>query len=90
MDSPEARILDHENRIHNLETEVHDLRTLTEAVAVTNNNVKALQYQVRELRDDLSVIADKPRRALDTFFTAVITSGVSLALGFILAKIIGG
>ena len=56
MDSLPAKVMEHdakikgvEHRVKDLEIEVHDLRELTKAVAVTNSNVKQLSNQFDEL-----------------------------------------
>ena len=84
----DAKIKGVEHRVKNLETEVHDLRELTKAVAVTNANVKQLSTQFDELHQDVKELKDIPASRWDKIVTAIITGVVGALIGAILALVI--
>ena len=84
----DAKIKGVEHRVKNLETEVHDLRELTKAVAVTNANVKQLSTQFDELHQDVKELKDIPASRWDKIITAIITGVVGALIGAILALVI--
>lgn len=95
MDSLPARVMEHdakiksvEHRVKNLESEVHDLRELTKAVAVTNSNVKQLSNQFDELHQDVKELKQIPASRWDKAITTIITSVVGALIGAFLALII--
>lgn len=95
MDSLPSKVMQHDTRIkslehraENLENEVHDLRALTEAVAVTNANVKQLSNQFEELHQDVKELKEIPASRWDKVITAIITGVVGTLIGAILALII--
>ena len=66
MDSLPSKVMEHdakiksvEHRVKDLENEVHDLRELTKAVAVTNSNVKQLSNQFDESVEFVQSIFDE-------------------------------
>lgn len=90
MDSLLAKVMEHdaqikgaERRINNLETEVHDLRALTEAVAVTNTNVEQLSNKVVELHQDVKELKEVPANRWEKLVTTVITGIVGALIGAI-------
>lgn len=94
MDSLPAKIMEHdakikslEHRAKNLETEVHDLRELTKAVAVTNSNVKQLSSQFDELHQDVKDLKEIPANRWNIAITAIITGVVGALIGAILALV---
>lgn len=95
MDSLPSKVMEHdakiksaEHRIKNLETEVHDLRALTEAVAVTNANVEQLSNQFVELHQDVKDIKERPANLWSKVVTAIITGVVGTLVGALLALVI--
>ena len=95
MDSLPAKVMEHdakikavEHRVKDLEIEVHDLRELTKAVAVTNSNVKQLSSQFDELHQDVKELKEIPANRWDKIITAIITGVVGTLIGAILAMII--
>ena len=95
MDSLPAKVMEHdakikgvEHRVKNLENEIHDLRDLTQAVAVTNSNVKQLSSQFDELHQDVKELKEIPSNRWDKVVTAIITGVVGALIGAILALII--
>ena len=95
MDSLPSKVMEHdakikgiEHRVKDLENEVHDLRALTEAVAVTNANVKQLSSQFDELHQDVKELKDIPANRWDKIITAIITGVVGALIGAILALIL--
>ena len=77
-----------EHRTENLENEVHDLRALTEAVAVTNSNVKQLSTQFDELHKDVRELKQIPANRWNSIITAIATGIAGALVGAILALII--
>lgn len=95
MDSLPAKVMEHdakikavEHRVKDLENEVHDLRELTKAVAVTNSNVKRLSDQFDELHQDVKELKEIPANRWDKVITAIITSIAGAIIGAILALIL--
>ena len=94
MDSLPSKVMEHdakikgmEHRVKDLENEVHDLRDLTKAVAVTNANVEQLSGQVIELHQDVKEIKEIPSNRWEKVVTAIITGAVGILIGFISAFI---
>ena len=95
MDSLASKVMEHdvkingvEQRVKGLENEVHDLRELTKAVAVTNANVKQLSSQFEELHQDVKELKEIPANRWDKIITAIITGVVGALIGAILALVI--
>lgn len=95
MDSLPSKVMEHdakikgvEHRVKDLENEVHDLRELTKAVAVTNNNVEQLTDKVGELHLDVKEIKEKPANRWDKIITAIITGVVGALIGAVFALIL--
>lgn len=95
MDSLPAKVMEHdakikgvEHRVKDLENEVHDLRELTKAVAVTNSNVKQLSTQFDELHQDVKELKEIPASRWDKVITAIITGVVGALIGAILTLVI--
>lgn len=95
MDSLPSKVMQHDTRIkslehraENLENEVHDLRALTEAVAVTNANVKQLSNQFVELHQDVKELKEIPASRWDKVITAIITGVAGALIGAILAIVL--
>lgn len=84
----DARMNSVEHRAKNLENEVHDLRELTKAVAVTNSNVKQLSSQFDELHQDVKELKEIPANRWNSVITAIVTGVVGTLIGAILALII--
>ena len=84
----DAKIKGLEHRTKDLENEVHDLRELTKAVAVTNANVKQLSNQFDELHQDVKDLKEIPANRWDKIVTAIITGVVGTLIGAILTLIL--
>lgn len=84
----DARMNSVEHRAKNLENEVHDLRELTKAVAVTNSNVKQLSTQFDELHRDVKELKEIPSNRWNSIVTAIATGVVGALIGAVLALII--
>ena len=95
MDSLPSKVMEHEarlkgaeHRIKDLETEIHDLRDLTQAVAVTNSNVKQLSTQFDELHQDVKELKEIPANRWNGIVTAIATGVVGALIGAILTLVI--
>ena len=95
MDSLPSKVMEHdamiksiEQRVEKVENDVHDLRALTKAVAVTNSNVKQLSKQFNELHQDVKELKQVPANRWDKIITAIITGVVGALIGAVLALII--
>ena len=95
MDSLPAKVMEHdarikgvEHRVNTLENEIHDLRDLTQAVAVTNSNVKQLSTQFDELHKDVKELKEIPAHRWNGIVTAVVTGIVGTLIGAIIALVI--
>lgn len=95
MDSLPSKVMEHEarlkgveHRVKDLETEVHDLRDLTKAVAVTNANVEQLSGQVVELHQDVKEIKEIPANRWNGIITAIVTGVVGALIGAVLALVL--
>ena len=84
----DARMNSVEHRTKNLENEVHDLRELTKAVAVTNSNVKQLSSQFDELHQDVKELKEIPSNRWNSIVTAIATGAVGVLIGAILSLVI--
>lgn len=84
----DAKIRGVEHRVKDLENEVHDLRALTEAVAVTNSNVKQLSNQFNELHQDVKELKEIPANRWNAVIVAVVTGVVGALIGAILTLIL--
>lgn len=84
----DARMNSVEHRAKNLENEVHDLRELTKAVAVTNSNVKQLSSQFDELHQDVKELKEIPSNRWNNIVTAIATGVVGVLIGAILSLIL--
>lgn len=84
----DTRLNSVEHRTKNLEHEVHDLRALTEAVAVTNENVKQLSGQFEELHQDVKELKEIPQKRWDKVITAIVTGVVGTIIGAIFTLIL--
>ena len=84
----DARMNSVEHRAKNLENEVHDLRALTEAMAVMNSTVKQLSNQFDELHQDVKELKEIPSKRWNSVITAIATGVVGVLIGAILSLII--
>lgn len=83
----EVKIKSAEHRLEKLETEVHDLHALTEAVAVTSNNVEQLSEKVGELHQDVKEIKEIPAGRWNKVVTAIATGAAGALVGAILTLV---
>ena len=95
MDSIGAKVMEldarqrtSEHRIKDLENEVHDLRELTKAVAVTNESVHQLKDRVEELHTDVKSLSEIPAKRWEKAILAIVTAFAGALAGAILALII--
>ena len=95
MDSLPSKVMEHdariknvEHRVKNLETEMHDLRELTKAVAVTNANVERLNEQFTELHEDVRELKNIPASRWEKVVLTVVTGVVGVVIGAVMAIII--
>ena len=95
MDSLPSKVMEHdakikgvEHRVKDLENEVHDLRELTKAVAVTNSNVKQLSSQFVELHQDVKELKAIPANRWNAAIAAIVTGVVGALIGAFLALIL--
>lgn len=95
MDSVPSKVMEHdariksvEHRVKELEGEMHDLRELTKAVAVTNSNVESLHQQFNELHQDVRDLKKVPASRWEKVVTAIITGVVGVVIGAIMALVI--
>ena len=95
MDSLPAKVMEHdakikgvEHRVKDLENEVHDLRELTKAVAVTNSNVKQLSTQFDELHQDVKELKGIPSNRWNSMVTAIVTGVAGALIGAILTLVL--
>lgn len=94
MDSIPSKVVEHETRIKgvehrvkDLEDEMHDLRELTNAVAVTGANVKNLQEQFSEMHQDVKDLKKIPASRWEKIVFAIITGVVGVVVGALMALI---
>jgi predicted nuclease with TOPRIM domain len=94
MDSIASKVMEHdarikgvERRVKDLETEMHDLRELTKAVAVTNSNVESLHEQFAELHQDVRDLKEIPASRWEKVVVAVITGVVGVLIGAVMALV---
>ena len=71
------------HRIDRLSEEVSDLHKLTEAVAVTANNVERLQGDVTEIKDDVKQLSSVPAKRWDAVVAAIISGIVGVIIGLV-------
>ena len=95
MDSIPAKLMEHdariksaEHRIRDLEGEMHDLRELTKAVAVTNSNVESLHEQFSELHRDVRELKEIPASRWEKVVVALITGAVGVVVGAVMALVV--
>ena len=74
-------------RLDRLESEVNDLQKLTEAVAVTANNVKRLQTDVTEMKNDVKALAAVPAKKWDAVIGYVMAALVSGIVGVVIGLV---
>lgn len=84
----DVRIKSLEHRAENIENEIHDLRALTEAVAVTSTNVEQLTSKVGELHQDVKDLKEIPAKRWDGIIMAIATGVVGALIGAILTLVI--
>lgn len=84
----DARMNSVEHRAKNLENEVHDLRELTKAVAVTNTNVKQLSGSVEELHRDVKELKAVPANRWNSIVIAIATGAVGALLGAVISLVL--
>ena len=83
----EVRIKGVEDRVQKLEGEMHDLRELTQAVAVTNSNVESLHEQFKELHKDVRGLKEIPASRWEKVVVTLITGVVGIVVGAVMALI---
>ena len=95
MDSVPSKVMEHdariksvEHRVKDLEGEMHDLRELTKAVAVTNSNVESLHAQFNELHQDVRDLKNVPASRWEKVIAAIITGAVGVVIGAIMTLIL--
>ena len=95
MESLPAKVMEHdarinsiEHRVENIENEVHDLRELTKAVAVTNSNVKQLSTRFDELHQDVKELKEIPANRWNSVVTAIATGIVGVLIGALLSLVL--
>ena len=76
------------HRIDRLSEEVSDLHKLTEAMAVTANNVERLQSDVTEIKDDIKTLSAVPANRWNAAIGYALAALVSGLVGAILAGIL--
>lgn len=95
MTNEEARILEDavqsaksaHKRIDDIAKEVNDLQKLTEAVAVTANNVERLQTDITEMKEDVKALAAVPAKRWDAIIGYVMAAIVSGIIGVVIGLI---
>lgn len=80
----DARQRTSEHRIKDLESDLRDLRELTNAVAVTGEGVRELRGRVEELHDDVKRLTLRPAHRFDTVVAAVISAVAGAAVTLLL------
>jgi predicted nuclease with TOPRIM domain len=95
MDSIGAKVMEldarqrtSEHRIKDLESEVHDLRELTKAVAVTNESVHQLKDRVEELHTDVKSLSAAPGKRWEAVVLAIVTAVVGAIAGAVFALVL--
>jgi len=74
-------------RLDRLETEINDLHKLTEAVAVTANNVERLQADVTEMKEDVRILAAIPSKRWDAVIGYVMAALISGIVGVVIGLV---
>lgn len=95
MDSVQSKVMQHETRIKSvehrvkeLEGEMHDLRTLTEAVAVTGAKVDTLHEQFAELHQDVRELKELPAARWEQVVAAVVTGVAGALIGGVIGLVL--
>lgn len=70
-------------RIDVVVKEVNDLQKLTEAVAVTANNVERLQTDVTEMKEDVKSLTAVPAKRWEAVVAALISGVIGVIVGLI-------
>ncbi len=83
----EERAKSNSHRINEIEKRQDNLDDLVSTVKVLADREERVEGDVREIKDDVKSIKDKPAKRWDTVVTQIITILVAAVVGFILAKI---
>ena len=82
----EERAKSNSHRITEIEKRQDNLDDLVSTVKVLADREERVEGDVREIKDDVKSIKDKPAKRWDTVVTQIITILVAAVVGFILAK----
>lgn len=82
----EERAKSNSHRINEIEKRQDNLDDLVSTVKVLADREERVEGDVREIKDDVKSIKDKPAKRWDTVVTQIITILVAAVVGFILAK----
>ena len=83
----EERAKSNAHRINELEKRQDNLDDLVSTVKVLADREERVEGDVREIKDDVKSIKDKPAKRWESVVTQIITILVAAIVGFILAKI---
>lgn len=81
----DARETTSEHRIADLESELRDLRDLTQAVAVTSTNVQALTHRVDEMHADIKVLSGLSGKRWNAAVEWALKGAVGAVVGALMA-----
>lgn len=82
----EERAKSNSHRINEIEKRQDNLDDLVSTVKVLADREERVEGDVREIKDDVKSIKDKPAKRWDTVVTQIITILVAAVVGFVLAK----
>ena len=83
-----ARERTSEHRLKDLENEMRDLRELTKAVAVTNNNVQALTKRVDEMHADIKGLGGVAGKRWNSAVEWMVKGVVGAIIGALMALVL--
>jgi hypothetical protein len=83
----EGKIKNNSLRIEEIEKRQDNLDDLVGTVKVLADREKRVEGDVREIKDDVKSLKDKPAKRWETVVTCIITAIVAALVGFALAQI---
>ena len=83
----EDRSKSNQHRIDELEKRQDNLDDLVSTVKVLADREERVETDVKEIKDDVKSLTDKPAKRWDNLVDKIIITGAAAIIGFILAKI---
>ena len=83
----ESRSKSNEHRINDIEKRQNDLEELTSTVKVLAVREENVDSTVKEIKNDVKTLTDKPAKRWDGLIEKIIFTVVAAIVGFLLAKL---